>query len=120
MLELTNACKALPNFDTLQIVSFSLAVLPPTRECESGGCNRRGAYTERQKRVLVEQMKDVKGLAINCLKEPATVFRAGGTKKATLRVIELSSARALLRPTPRYGATLRFHLDSVKVEECEV
>ena len=64
-------------------------------------------------------MNDVKDWAIDCLKESETGFReAEGMRRITLKVIELGSVLAL--PQPRYDATLRFHLDSVKVEEYEV
>jgi len=119
MLELTNACKALPNFGTFQIVRLSLNTPLPTREHQSWRCRNRWAFMERQKPVLKEQMEDVKDWAIDCLKEPETGSReAERTQKTTLRIIELSSVLAL--PQPRYGATPRRHLGSVKVEEYEV
>jgi len=145
MLELVNACRALPNFDTLQIVHFSLSTPPPTRECWPWQCGGLASYTEGQKQALREQIQRVKDLAIDCLKEPEKGCQEGGRKKTalrermrgvkdrmvacpkptmgrktTLRVIELSSVLTDTPRRPKYGASPIFHLGSVKVEEYEV
>jgi hypothetical protein len=77
--ELVNACKALPDFDTFQIVH---------------GCGLAyvevGPGEEQRRWVLRENVDGAKDLAINCLKEPETGYREGvGMKKTTVRVIEL-------------------------------
>lgn len=140
LLELVNACKALPNFDTLQIVHFSLTTPPPISRC--GGCDGPGPYTEQEKQTLRDQVQGVKDLAVDCLRKPE---KGDGRKKAVpkkkqvrgtrcrtvdcpkpktgrkeikLRVIELSSVLSL--PSPRAGIPLRFNLGSVKVEEYDV
>ena len=98
--ELVNACKALPDFDTFQIVY---------------GC--RPWYNEADLRVrwrrrgLREQVDSAKDLAINCLRELETGCREGeGRKKTMVRVVELDVN----------SRCPNFHLDSVRVEECEV
>jgi hypothetical protein len=101
-LELVNACKSLPDFDTLQIVHFILGVplYPGSLEEFS---------TERWNQEVRDQAKDVKGGAIDCLREPETGCQeGGGRKKTALRLIEL-------RQDSR-----TFRLDSVKVEEYRV
>jgi len=144
LLELVNACNALPNFDTLQIVHFSLTTPPPISRC--GQCDGPVSYTEQQKQVLRDQVQGVKDLAVDCLRKPETRHQEGegrkkmvlrkrgvggvryrtadcpkpktGRKKITLRVIELDSVLAL--PSPRAGIPLRFSLGSVRVEEYDV
>jgi hypothetical protein len=72
--ELVSACKALPDFDTLQIVHFLGTPLSPSS-------------TEQWEQELTGQVKDW----IDHLKKPRTRCREGeGRKKTTLRVIELS------------------------------
>jgi len=140
-------CKTLPNFDTLQIVHFSLTTPPPTCLCWPWQCGGLGSYTEPQKQVLREQIRCVKELAIDCLKELEAGCQQGegrkktalrerimgvndrvvvrskpemGRRRTTLRIIELNS---VLTDTPRhlkYGASPIFHLGSVKVEEYDV
>jgi hypothetical protein len=95
--ELIDACKTLPDFNTLQIVYLTLDLLP---------IYPIAALTERRNQALRVQVKDVKDWAIDCLKKPKT---GRGKKKATLRVIELM----------QHGCRT-FGLDSVKVEEYEV
>jgi hypothetical protein len=98
--ELVNACIALPDFDTLQIVH---------------GCGlmygAAGLSVIQRRRELREHVGCAKDSAINCLKEPETGCREReGRKKITVRVIELVM-----------GSTFpAFHLDSVRVEEYEV
>ena len=118
MSELVNACRALPNFDTLQVVHFSLTTPPPTRLCWPEQCGGLGCYTEQQKQVLREHIQSVKDVAVNWLKEPETGCQHGeGRRKATLRVIELNSVLTDTPRRPKHGASPIFHLGSVKVEE---
>lgn len=124
LLELVNTCNSLPNFDTLQIVHFSPTKPPPTSPCWR--CNGPGPYAERQKQVLRDRVQGVKDWAIDCLKKPGTRYQEGEGRKATLRVIELSSVLTLPRSStsflPRSGCKVpfRFNLGSVKVEEHDV
>ena len=104
MLELANACKALPDFDTFQIVHFSLPVVDEISEYERTHDPAPLFYNLRS------GLGTGKDLVINCLKEPETGRREGeGKKKTTVRVIELvEKFPPLLRP------------GSAKVEEYEV
>ena len=84
----------------------------PKMVCEEG--------EGRNKAALRGRTKGVKDWAVGCLKKPrAGDPRGEERKKVTLRVVELSSVF-----TPRFDARRgdppRFHLGSVKVEECEV
>jgi hypothetical protein len=99
--ELVNACKALPDFGTLQIV-YGCGVM----------YNEVGLAAKHRRRVLREHVDSTKGWAIDCLKDPGTGRREreGTRKKITVRVIELIVNAS--RP--------QLHLDSVKVEEYEV
>ena len=107
MVELANTCKALPDFDTLQIVHFVLS--EPLPVCESARASL-GA-TEKREQALREQVNCVKDLAIGSLKKAKAGCReGGGRKKATVRVIELSPH---LPPT-------KYNLGSVGVEVFEV
>jgi len=108
--ELANACKALPDFDTLQIVDFPL-VSPPLvwmgGRLIYGGSFIEGAREEQRKQLL--RMKAVKDSVMDCL-EPKIGCREEGRRQTTLRMIELGSDS---HRSP-------FYLDSVKVEDCEV
>jgi len=120
MLELINGCRTLKDFSTLQIVHHSLTTLPTTCWCGFEGCGKLGPYSEERKQALREQMKDIEGWTIDCLKRPRTGRYEGGERKETmLRVIELSS---VFDQFPRYGggAVPRSYLGSVKVKEYEV
>ena len=98
--ELVSACKTLPDFDTLQIVHGCGLIY--------GGA---GLRAKRQRRKLRKRVGWAKDSAISCLKEPETGCRErGGRKKVTVRVIELVAGS----PYPT------FHLNSARVEECEV
>ena len=107
--ELVDACKALPDFDTLQIVHLAVTKPSLNRWCGLTRCSKLRPYPEERKRELKGLMKDVKGWATDCLKKPRTGFQEGEARKTTtLRVIELSQDH----PWP--------HLGPVKVEEYEV
>jgi len=152
------ACKALPDFETLEIVHLSLTTSPPGCWCWAVGCSTKKGlaaipYMEWRKQEMREEMKGVKDWAIDCLKKPKmgrqeqegtkkAVLRGRtkgvkdwvvgrlkkptmgdrkgeGRKRIVLRVIELSSVFTP-RPEAQRGDPPRFHLGSVKVEECEV
>ena len=111
--ELVNACKALPDFDTLQIVYFFF-VRPLVRcACGLSGHGRPSNKTREpwaEQRKQISGTKGVKDLVIDCLKPKAGCHEGEGRKKTTLRIIELGS-------DSHYGP---HYLDSVKVEEYEV
>ena len=109
MLELVNACRALPDFCTLQIVHFPLDT-PSLRHTDRWEGVKDLSSVERREQALREEVNDVKHWAIECLKANMEYREGGGKKKTVLRVIELNTRRS----DPKYC------LDSVKVEECEV
>ena len=103
-LELINACRALPDFDTLQIVHFRLG--EPL--WISGDVRASLSPMAKQQQALMEQVKGVKDLAIDSLKQAKVGYQEGGGRKGVMvRVIELS----LYLPLDGY------HLSSVKAEE---
>lgn len=110
-IELVNACKTLPAFDTLQIVHFPL-VVPFMIHGSAPVYSNRDPRAEQLKRPLREHVRGAKDSAIDCLKKPGAGCREGEgrIKKTTVRVVEVDADR------PRWN----FYLDSVKVEECEV
>ena len=98
MLELVNACRVLPNFDTFQIVYFPTAgqeVYLYGRESDE-----RVELLRRQRRMRKEA-KDVGDLLLDCLKLTGM--------KATYRFIELE-----------LESSEPIHLDSVEVGVCGV
>ena len=107
MLDLVNACKALPDFDTLQIVYFILGT-PSSRYADAWTMSL--SPLGRLERELRERLKGVRDLAIDCLKKQKTGCKEGEGRKTTLRVIELIPCFSIPE----------FHLDSVVVEEYEV
>ena len=96
VLQLVIACKALPDFDTLQIVhSPSLTPGLPSR-CHQG-VRARHAHSGEQLKRSREDVKDLKDWAINCLKRSKGGCQEGeGRRGTTVRVIELSPDRSLL------------------------
>ena len=95
-LELVDACKALPDFDTLQIV-YRLCVLVGLSD---GGdipsSQLERVAMEHRNRVLRERVDTVKGWAIERLKRVKPGCQGGdGRKKTTLRIIELNPRRPL-------------------------
>jgi hypothetical protein len=98
--ELVDACKALPDFDTFQIIHGYGSIYQSV-----------DFDVRRQKLEGRGYVDGVRDLAINCLKGRETGYREGeGRKKTMVRVIE------------RVGGSLYpiFKLDSVRVEEYEV
>ena len=92
--ELVVACKALPDFDTLQIVHFPLVPSSLLCQCRWGGCGSRMRFSEQRQQTLKEQMKDLEDWAIECLKKSETRCREGEERKRiTLRVLRFSSGR---------------------------
>lgn len=110
--ELIQACKALPDFDTLQILHFPTVAPLPICGCGRMRSGSLGPPMDQRRQALREEVKCLKDWAMECLRNPETGREEGaGRKKIALRTIELSSDR------PRAP---KFHLASVKVEECEV
>jgi hypothetical protein len=100
-LELVNACKALPDFDTFQIVHFPLPSL------DSSWGPVRTYDPSEPFHELWRDLGSGEDLVINCLKEPETgCWEGEGKKKTTVRVITLV-----------YGYYSKFHPE---VEEYEV
>jgi hypothetical protein len=98
-LELVNACKVLPDFDTLQIVHGCWL-----------DCGGEELCAKLLQRKYMEHVDGAKDMAIRCLKEPEMGPREGeGRRKSTLRVIELIA-----------GPSQGFYMESAKVEEYEV
>jgi hypothetical protein len=91
--ELVNACKALPDFDTFQIVYGRGPMY-----------NEADLSVKKRRQALRESVEGARNLAINRLKEPGA-----GRNKTTVRVIELVMS---------HGQKIR--LDPVKVEEYKV
>jgi len=111
--ELVNACKALPDFDTLQIAYFFFVTPLPSCACGRSGHGSSSIETREpwaEQRKQISGTKGVKDLAIECLKPKAECQEGERRKKTTLRIIELGSD-SHCRP---------LFLDSVKVEESEV
>jgi len=110
--ELVNACKLLPDFDTLQIAHFPFVTLFPKCPCGWFLCGgptieTREPWAGQQRQI--SGMKAVKDSVMDCLKPKAGCQEGEGRKKTMLRIIELGSERR----SP-------FFLGSVKVEEYEV
>ena len=94
--KLVVACKALPDFGTLQIVRFPM--FRPCLVCWYAlqeHCNHIPPM-EQQEQVLEKQTKDLEGWAADCLKKSRTVFQEGGKRKGTtLRVIKFPRGRSV-------------------------
>ena len=100
MSELVIACRALPDFDTLQILYFP--TIAPYPIC---WCGNHGPPTEQWDQASREQSEVMKDLAIATLKVPGAECQEGERRKrTTVRLIELTQA----------------HPGYVIVEECEV
>ena len=109
-VELVDACKVLPDFDTLQIVLYAPS---SHRGVEVLSGSNSLTSVEQSKRVSEEQVDIVKDWAMECLKRAKPGCQGGdGRKKATLRVIMLSP----YRPAARFYVNFA----GVKVEEYEV
>lgn len=108
-LELVNACRALPDFDTLQIVH----VLLGESVLLCGGMRVTLTPTDQREQALREQVKVVRDLALESLKKAKA--RCWEGRKVMLRVIELSPHFPLVGH--HLGAA---HLGSVRVEGFEV
>lgn len=105
--ELVTACKALPDFDILQIVHFP--VFPHSLICWCGQlqCSDHRPPAEHDQ-ALREHMKGVNDWAMCCLESPKTGYQEGERRKrTTFRAIKLTR-------NPLYPM---FYRVSVNVEE---
>ena len=101
MSKLVFACKALPDFDTLQVVLVALVPGVLTCWCGWGACGSRINSSEQQERISRIQTEDMKDWAIDCLKESETRSREGEErerKKTTLRVFMFGPGRPCHSP----------------------
>ena len=85
--ELITACRGLPDFDTLQIVHLPSPTPSLICDCKKGvrGCHKP---SREQLDQTKEEVRGLKKWAVQCLKKSEV-----GTKKTTLRVIELGPDR---------------------------
>ena len=106
MLELVNACRVLPDFDTLQIVHLLRSEPIVTVMCMYACAGL--ALMDKRERALRDQVKD---LTIDLLKKAKVGRQEGeGRKNVVVRVIELTPCIPFLV----------YHLGSVKAEVFEV
>ena len=94
--ELVVACKALPDFDTLQMVYTAAIPYNLVCPCGWGGCGSRMDSTEQEEQILRKQTEDMKNWAIGCLTKPETGCREGEErerKRTTLKVFMFSPGR---------------------------
>ena len=96
--ELVIACKALPDFETLQIVRFPW--------CAQGRSGPHGLFLEQWELALEKQTKDLERQAIDCLKTLRMGFLEGEGRRIKVRTVK-SRSRCIGQ-------------SSVEVEECEV
>ena len=109
--ELVAACKALPDFDTLQILHIPAHPPHPVCWCGRQRCGNRVLHVKQWEQSLREQARGLKDFAIDCLRTSQIKRQEGeGRKRTTIRVVRLSSAL----PCPDD------YLCSVEVEEYEV
>ena len=96
MSELVVACKALPDFDILQVVRVTINPVHLVCWCGWGGCGSRMDSSEQQEEILRIQTEDMKDWAIDCLKKPETGFQKGEKRKRkriTMRVFVFGPGR---------------------------
>ena len=111
-LELVNACKALPDFNTIQLVHFlgrdhTLPAMCEYERMRDGNLSS----AEQPRQVLRDRVEVVRDLVIDCLRNPEMGSQEGEeTRKTTLRVIELGKYRLPGKP---------YHRVSVRVEKVE-
>ena len=86
--ELVVACKALPDFDTFQIIRI------PTVQffcnfCGWGACGSRAYPSEEWKQMVRRETEDIEDWAIDCLKKSeAGCRKRGERKRIALRVFK--------------------------------
>ena len=91
-LELIVACKALEDFNTLQIVRLPMG--PPLSDCWCNGpceCGNPSLPVESWERILEKHVKGLGGWAIECLEKVKVGCLEGeGGKRTTVRTVEFS------------------------------
>ena len=96
--ELVIACKALPDFDTFQIVRYPIGPPPLVCRCTNWWeCSAHTPSSEQWEEALEKQMKDLEEWAIDCLKEPRIECQEEGRKRTTLRAIKFAPGRGPAR-----------------------
>lgn len=94
--DLVGTCRALPGFDTLQVVRFPIIAPYPECRCRLGWgvCDCPVISTEEWKersekltKGLEQKVGVLEERAIDCLKEPKTGCREGERRGITLRFI---------------------------------
>ena len=96
MSELVVACKALPDFNTLQVVRDTIIPVSLSCWCGWGGCGSRMGSSKQQQEIMRKQTEDMRDWAIDCLKKPKTGFQEGEErerKRITLRVFMFGPGR---------------------------
>ena len=96
MSELVVACKALPDFNTLQIVRENAVPTPLICRCEWGGCGSRVGSSEEREEISRKQTEDMKNWTMDCLKKPEVGFQEGEErerKRIMLRVFMFCPGR---------------------------
>ena len=96
MSELVVACKALPDFDILQVVRVTINPVHLVCWCGWGGCGSRMDSSEQQEQILRKQTEDMKDWAMDCLKKPKTgrqEEKERRRKRTTLRVFMFGPGR---------------------------
>ena len=90
MSELVVECKALPDFDTLQITHYPTAGRCLSRRCGKVLCGHQWPYLGRRKwePALEKQAKDLEVLAADRLKKLKTERWEREERKTTLRIIK--------------------------------
>ena len=116
MLGLIGACKALPDFDTLQIVYAPDSAPPSGHESAQRWVGLLLSRRRGEQVWLRGQVKAMKDWATEYLRRPETGHHKAEGRGTTLRVIELGPAYPQL-PRPGEDTLATFYLDPVKVEE---
>ena len=112
MVEVVDVCKELTDFDTLQLVHFSLSA-SGSGSGLGGESVSRLSLMNQASREQVESMKD---WALDRLRKRRTGCEWEGRKKRILKIVELNSSTT----GPGFPHHTRPHLGPVKIEEYEV
>ena len=95
--DLADACKALQDFDTLQVARFPLIPPPPAQYCWCNewpdcGCGVYPIYIDREERALEKEMRELEEWAIECLRRPKTGCPEVAERRSALRSIKFGSS----------------------------
>lgn len=95
--ELVVACRALPDFDTLQILHFPAQ--PPPTYWSGNYVTLNGRWEQS----LRHQANCVRDLVIDCLRSPKLGCEEGeGRKRTMVKIVRLSSVRSRPHPDPGF------------------